>query len=133
MLRGLSLAVYNDNRNYFHGMARVVQTRTALFTERQFLMQHKPAPPSEPDAAAPYKTRLGLILFVIYGLFYVGFVAINAISPKTMGVIVVGGLNLAVVYGFGLIILAIVLGLIYHVLCVRAEDRLNGTDEEIDS
>jgi uncharacterized membrane protein (DUF485 family) len=96
-------------------------------------MQHKPAPQTEADAAAPYKTRLGLILFAFYGLFYVGFVAINAISPKTMGVIVVGGLNLAVVYGFGLIILAIMLGLIYHVLCVRAEDRLNGSDEEIDS
>ncbi len=95
-------------------------------------MQHKPAPTAGEDAAAPYKTRIGLILFAIYGSFYAGFVAINAISPQAMGQIVFEGLNLAVVYGFGLIILAIVMGLIYHVMCVRAEDRMNVPDEEVD-
>jgi len=39
---------------------------------------------------------------------------------------IVYGLNLAVVYGFGLIILSIVMALIYNALCVRKEKALNG-------
>lgn len=88
-------------------------------------MQHKPAPEMGHDAASAFKTRVGLILFAIYGLVYVGFVVINTFSPGVMGKIVLAGLNLAVVYGFGLIILAIVMGLIYNVICTRAEDRMN--------
>lgn len=88
-------------------------------------MKHESAPEMGHDAATAFKTRLGLILFAIYGLVYVGFVAINTFSPGTMGQIVLAGLNLAVVYGFGLIILAIVMGLIYNIICSRAEDRMN--------
>ena len=36
-----------------------------------------------------------------------------------------GGLNLAIVYGFGLIIFAIVLGLIYNYVCTKKEVELN--------
>lgn len=88
-------------------------------------MKHEPAPEMGHDAASAFKARLGLILFAIYGLVYAGFVAINTFSPSTMGQIALAGLNLAVVYGFGLIILAIVMGLIYNVICSRAEDRMN--------
>ena len=95
-------------------------------------MQHEPAPDIGDDAASAFKTRLGLILFMIYGLVYVGFVAINTVNPKAMGQIVFSGLNLAVVYGFGLIILAIVMGLIYNAICTRAEDRMNQAEERSD-
>jgi uncharacterized membrane protein (DUF485 family) len=88
-------------------------------------MQHEPAPDNGDDAAVAYKTRVGIVLFVIYGLVYAGFVAINTINPQAMGQIVFAGLNLAIVYGFGLIILAIVMGLIYNIMCTRAEDRMN--------
>lgn len=88
-------------------------------------MHHEPAPEAGDDAASAFKTRLGLILFAIYGLVYAGFVAINTIAPQAMGQVVFAGLNLAVVYGFSLIVLAIVMGLIYNVLCTRAEDRMN--------
>lgn len=91
-------------------------------------MQHTPAPEIGDDAASEFKTRLGLILFVLYGLVYACFVAINTINPKAMGQLVFAGLNLAVVFGFGLIVLAIVMGLIYHVICTRAEDRMNQTE-----
>ena len=57
--------------------------------------------------------RLGLILFGIYLAFYVTFVAISAFASQVFETIVFGGLNLAVVYGFGLIILALVLAMIY--------------------
>ena len=93
-------------------------------------MQHKPVPQTGTDAASGVKTRVGLILFAIYGLIYAGFVLINTFAPQAMGQIVLASLNLAVVYGFGLIILAIVMGLIYNVICSRAEDRLNPPDWE---
>jgi uncharacterized membrane protein (DUF485 family) len=94
-------------------------------------MHHEPAPEMEDDPASAFKARVGLILFAIYGLIYVGFVVINTFIPKTMAHIVFAGLNLAVVYGFGLIILAIVMGLIYNVICTRAEDRMSGDNGEI--
>jgi uncharacterized membrane protein (DUF485 family) len=95
-------------------------------------MHHPPAPDSGEDASAGYKTRLGLILFAIYGLFYAGFVLINTFAPSAMGQVVFAGLNLAVTYGLGLIVLAIVMGLIYHVMCVRAEDRMNKPEGDAD-
>ncbi|MCP5052685.1 MAG: DUF485 domain-containing protein [bacterium] len=67
------------------------------------------------------KTKLGLILFGIYALIYTGFIVINTLSPQTMGVRIFAGLNLAVVYGFGLIILAIVMGVIYNHICTKHE------------
>ena len=48
-----------------------------------------------------------------YTLLYLGFVFINAFSADTMETIVFGGLNLAIVYGFGLIVAAIILAFIY--------------------
>jgi cytosine/uracil/thiamine/allantoin permease len=82
-------------------------------------MLHEPATPVGKDPAAPYKMRLGLKMFAVYALFYAGFVAINLLSPLTMAIIVFAGLNLATVYGFALIIGALVEALIYDALCRR--------------
>ncbi|MCP4156621.1 MAG: DUF485 domain-containing protein [bacterium] len=82
------------------------------------------------DEAVAFKTRIGVILFVFYSLVYAGFVAINTLSPKSMGVEVLFGLNLAVVYGFGLIILAIVMGIIYNHVCTKMEDKLSAAAEK---
>lgn len=62
-------------------------------------------------------SRNGLILFAVYLLFYGGFVFINAFDPTSMERTPIAGLNLAVLYGFGLIIGAVVLSAIYGVLC----------------
>jgi uncharacterized membrane protein (DUF485 family) len=43
---------------------------------------------------------------------------------------IVGGINLAVLYGFGLILLAIIMGVIYNAMCARAEDQMNGGTAE---
>ncbi len=67
--------------------------------------------------------RLGLILFGIYLAFYVTFVFISAFACDTFEVIVFSGLNLAVVYGFGLIILALALAGIYGALSVGQSRR----------
>ena len=87
-------------------------------------MMHGPAGPSGRDPAAPYKARLGIRMFAIYTVFYAGFVAINLLSPETMVTVVVMGLNLATVYGIGLIVLALVQALVYNVMCRRREDEL---------
>lgn len=87
-------------------------------------MLHEPATPAGKDHAGPYKMRLGIWMFLFYALFYAAFVAINLIRPQAMGTIVFWGLNLATVYGFALIIVALVEALIYDALCHRQESVL---------
>ena len=84
-------------------------------------MLHEPAnTPPEEDHAMAYKTRLGVQMFFIYALVYAGFVLINIIKPVLMEKQIMFGLNLAVVYGFGLIILSLVMALIYNcALCPK--------------
>jgi hypothetical protein len=84
-------------------------------------MLHQPATPSEKDPAGPYKMRLGIWMFVFYSLFYAGFVAVNLLSPLAMAAIVFAGLNLATVYGFALIIVALIEALIYDAMCRKKE------------
>ena len=87
-------------------------------------MLHEPAVSSGKDLAASYKMRLGVWMFLFYGIFYAGFVAINLIKPTLMEAKIVAGLNLAVVYGFGLIIVALIQALIYDIMCNRQERAL---------
>ena len=88
-------------------------------------MLHEPAPDAGPDPASAYKTRLGLWMCLAYTLLYVGFVWINvATEGRAMQVIVLAGLNLAVVYGMGLIIVALLMALIYNYLCTKREREL---------
>lgn len=91
-------------------------------------MLHEPAAPSGKDHASGYKKRLGVVMFLIYSLVYAGFVLINVLSPLTMDKIVFLGLNLAVVYGFGLIVFALVLAIIYNIACTRREAELAEKD-----
>jgi hypothetical protein len=88
-------------------------------------MLHEPASPMGKDPAAPFKTNLGLWMFLFYSLFYAGFVAINLLEPLLMEKIVFLGLNLATVYGFALIIVALLAALIYDSLCRRWEQLLS--------
>ncbi|MFH0894028.1 MAG: DUF485 domain-containing protein [Bacteroidota bacterium] len=89
-------------------------------------MLHEPAVKiEETDHAAPKKARLGVILFLIYLVIYTGFVVICLQYPESMGVHVLGTQNLAIVYGFGLIILAIIMGFIYNWACSNMEDKMN--------
>ena len=94
-------------------------------------MLHEPAGGDlGPDHAAPYKTRLGLIMFAFYALIYAVFVVLNVVDPllmeKASGVL---GLNLAVAFGFGLIVLALVMAVIYNHMCTSKERQLNGDDQ----
>lgn len=93
-------------------------------------MLHEPAEPGAPDAATSYKSRLGVVMFVVYGIVYMGFVAINVLSPAFMEKIVLFGLNLAVVYGLGLIVFALLLALVYNRLCSLRESSAAREREE---
>jgi hypothetical protein len=93
-------------------------------------MLHEPATPTEKDPAGPYKMRLGIRMFVFYSLFYAGFVAVNLLSPLAMASIVFAGLNLATVYGFALIIVALIEALIYDGMCRKKEAELAAVEKQ---
>jgi len=86
---------------------------------------HGPAVKLGKDNASEWKSKLGIKLFFVYGVIYAGFVVINTVKPELMKINAFLGLNLAVVYGMGLIVLAIVMGVIYNYFCTRKEDELN--------
>ncbi|MDA3940411.1 MAG: DUF485 domain-containing protein [Spirochaetia bacterium] len=86
-------------------------------------MLHEPAAQSEKDYASDYKRKLGIKMFIVYGILYAGFVAINALIPGKMETRMLFGLNLAVFYGFSLILIAIISGLFYNHFCTKEENR----------
>ncbi|WP_235935209.1 DUF485 domain-containing protein [Candidatus Laterigemmans baculatus] len=69
-----------------------------------------------------FNSRLGMALFALYLVFYLGFVLVSAFAADWMEATVLGGLNLAIVYGFGLILLAFVLAMIYGWGCRSDEE-----------
>jgi uncharacterized membrane protein (DUF485 family) len=87
-------------------------------------MGHGPAVKLGKDDAQAYKTRLGIYMFIVYTIFYASFVAINSVKPSIMQIVVMGQ-TLAVVFGFSLIVFALVLAVIYNSMCTAAEERLN--------
>jgi len=91
-------------------------------------MTKEPTKLADQNGPSAAKTKLGIRLFVFYTMVYAAFVAINTIWPKSMGIEVFWGLNLAVVYGFGLILFAIIFGLVFHLMCNTIER--NGSQAE---
>ena len=61
--------------------------------------------------------RIGWVLFLFYLALYAGFVLLNAWTPAWMEWTPIAGLNLAVLYGFGLIFAAVFLAFLYGILC----------------
>ena len=88
-------------------------------------MHHQPAVDLGRDLSIPRKTRLGVILFIVYLAIYTGFVVIGSLFTDTLGGRAFADLNLAVVYGMVLIILAAVLGLFYNYFCTKYEKQMN--------
>lgn len=68
------------------------------------------------DATAARNARYGLILFVVYVVLYGGFVGIATFDYHLLETQVMG-INLAIVYGFGLIVAAFGLAAVYTWLC----------------
>ena len=93
-------------------------------------MLHEPAAEAHGvDEAAAYKRRLGLIMLAVYGAIYLVFIIINVAKPKLMGTIVVGGLNLAIIYGFALIVIAFLLAIAYNWACTHHEKSFESEEK----
>jgi len=88
-------------------------------------MHYEPTVELGRDLSIPPKTKLGVILFIVYLLIYAGFVVIGTLFTDTLGIQIFAGLNLAVVYGMGLIVLAAVVGLFYNYFCTKYEKHMN--------
>jgi uncharacterized membrane protein (DUF485 family) len=83
-------------------------------------MDHGPSTEWKTEKSEGYKSKLGLIMFGIYTPLYAIFILICVLKPKLMATDI-GSLNLAIVYGFGLIIIAIIQALIYNYMCSKRE------------
>jgi uncharacterized membrane protein (DUF485 family) len=77
-----------------------------------------------PDIAAR-NSRYGLVLFAIYLAMYGGFMYLAAFRQDLMAKAPFGGVNLAILYGMGLIVGALVLAVIYMFLCRGATSTSN--------
>lgn len=91
-------------------------------------MGHGPSSNWKDDKSTGYKAKLGLWMFLVYTIIYGSFIVVNLLNPQLM-LKDVGKLNLAVVYGLGLIILALILAFVYNYLCSKAELEYNSEDE----
>ena len=69
------------------------------------------------DAFEQRKIRIGIRMTLLYSVVYGGFVALSVFQPTWMGARALLGMNLAVTYGLGLILIAIVFALVYNYLC----------------
>ncbi|MEO8773563.1 MAG: DUF485 domain-containing protein [Gelidibacter sp.] len=83
-------------------------------------------PVQDEDLASEKKAKLGIQFFFIYLFLYAGFVAIGVLNYELLAYEIFRGLNLAIFYGFGLILFAVLLGMLYNFLCSRYEDQMNG-------
>ncbi len=87
-------------------------------------MGHGPAVKLGKDNASSIKTKLGVKMFLAYTLVYAIFVAINATIPEVMEATIFGQ-TAAILWGFGLIALALVMALVYNHICTKAEKQMN--------
>jgi uncharacterized membrane protein (DUF485 family) len=64
--------------------------------------------------------RLGLRFFFVYLAFYAGFVLLAAFRRDALAATPLAGVNLAVWYGFALIVAPLVLAAIYGWMCRKS-------------
>lgn len=94
-------------------------------------MLHEPSTHSQnSDPSSGKKARLGIIFFFIYLFFYGGFVAIGVVNYELLAIDTLAGLNLATLYGLGLIVFAVLLGMLYNFFCSRYEDQMEQAEKE---
>lgn len=91
-------------------------------------MGHGPSTKWDEDKSSDYKAKLGLKLFFLYIVVYGGFILISVINPNLMGADI-GKINLAIFYGLGLIVFALILSFIYSYLCTKAEREMNKKED----
>ena len=75
-----------------------------------------------PHHGEQFNRRFGLALFFVYLAFYGAFVYLSAFRSDLMAAHAFAGVNLAVLYGFGLIAAALLLALVYLKVCVPVDE-----------
>lgn len=89
-----------------------------------FEHQSGAATDSKSDANQPVRNaRVGLAFFAGYLAVYCGYVGLTAFAPSWMNATPIAGLNVATLYGLGLIVLAFVLALLYGWACRESAPR----------
>jgi len=88
-------------------------------------MHYESAVETGVDHASKKKARLGVLLFFLYLFFYAGFVVIGVFNYELLSREAGGGMNLALIYGMGLIFFAVLMGILYNYLCSGFEDNMN--------
>ena len=84
----------------------------------------------EKESLTKRKSALGIRLFFIYLVCYAGFVLIGVFQYELLSVPVIAGLNLALAYGIGLIVFAVILGIVYNYYCTKYEDEAEAEEIE---
>ncbi|MEZ6133681.1 MAG: DUF485 domain-containing protein [Pirellulaceae bacterium] len=69
------------------------------------------------DSSQVANSRLGIRFFLLYSVFYFGFVFVSAFAAQWSEWMIFPGINLAVAWGFALIGLAVLLSAIYGMSC----------------
>lgn len=92
-------------------------------------MEHGPPSEWQEEKSEGFKTRLGLIMVAFFTIIYFAFIILAVTNPQAMANDV-GSLNVAVVYGFGIIIIAIIQALIYNFICSGREKRDGVTEDD---
>jgi uncharacterized membrane protein (DUF485 family) len=92
-------------------------------------MEHGPPTEWQEDKSEGFKTKLGLIMVAFFTIVYFAFIILAVTNPQAMANDV-GSLNVAVVYGFGIIILAIIQAVIYNIICSNHEKRNGNTKHD---
>ncbi len=82
------------------------------------------------DYASQKKSKLGIKFFFLYLLLYGTFVVIGVLNYELFAMEVFRGINLAIFYGIGLILFAVLLGVLYNYLCTRYENQEIKTEEQ---
>lgn len=83
----------------------------------------------EKEIVTQQKSKLGVRLFFVYLICYAGFVALGVFNYELLSTSLFSGLNLAIVYGIGLIVFAVILGIIYNYYCTKYEDDAEAADK----
>lgn len=73
--------------------------------------------PEQHPSITSRNSRYGRMLFLVYLLIYGAFVLTNAFAPELMDRTPVLGVSLSIIAGFGLIVAAFLLALVYGWLC----------------
>ena len=82
---------------------------------------HENVRESEDPQLVARNTRTGLWLFLVYLALYGGFMGLSTFAPEVMKSRPFGGVNLAILYGFGLIVAAMLLAVVYLFLAKQAD------------